>query len=163
MSRELDIEVGLKVMGYAVTYKDACHRAINDEPGSTGMMRETFEIAWAYPRGWVQQAYQPPRYSSSISDAWLVWERIRSLSAPPPGYAGGEPIPNAQPWLDFVWHLGHIGDKVMGHERMGVTWVLWCLTPERICHAALYARALEIIDAAANADDTEEAAGREEG
>ncbi len=81
-----------------------------------------------------------PEFSTDIAAAWEVWERIQSLSLPPEGYAGGEPIPNAQPWIRFVQNLDRIDTgTLMPAQEMGNLWTLWCLTPERICLAALKA------------------------
>lgn len=78
--------------------------------------------------------------STSIAVAWDVWERIRSLSLSPNKNASCGPIPNAQPWIRFVQCLGRVDmENATPSEEMGQLWSLWCLTPERICLAALTA------------------------
>ena len=86
----LDALIAEHVFGEPTDIKELMFLSINAEPGSSGISPEVFEACWADPKWWGHTPATQERarelyirhYSTSISDAWRVVERMREL-----GYA----------------------------------------------------------------------------
>lgn len=73
----------------------------------------------------------PPNFTEDIADAWLVVEKLKERQRIAQDGDASDPI-----WVRFVWNLQM--------SKHGVHAMLFNLTPETICKAALKACGVEV-------------------
>ena len=114
--RELDALVAERVMGWKYLPAGA-HPNLHSE-------------AWTNDDG-ASAVFDPPPYSTSIQDAWQVVEKMRGRQR-----IAQENNTSDQAWVKFVWALPM--------AQHGVHYMLFNLTPEAICLAALNSVGVEV-------------------